>query len=83
MLLCGVSSVKLLCTSDDFILYFFVEVESSPIRCLVSEVRDATCGVDFSVWLSSIEGASMLDVYACFDILYFCCSKFMDCSDYY
>ncbi|KAI8548913.1 hypothetical protein RHMOL_Rhmol07G0310700 [Rhododendron molle] len=36
------------------------EVESSPIRCLVSEVRDAACGADFSVWLSSIEGASIL-----------------------
>ncbi|KAE9458607.1 hypothetical protein C3L33_09473, partial [Rhododendron williamsianum] len=34
--------------------------ESSPIRCLVSEVRDAACGADFSVWLSSIEGASIL-----------------------
>ncbi|KAI8563431.1 hypothetical protein RHMOL_Rhmol03G0110800 [Rhododendron molle] len=49
MLLCGVSSVKLCYTSDDIILYFFVEVESSPIRCLVFEVRDATCGADFSV----------------------------------
>ncbi|KAF7138142.1 hypothetical protein RHSIM_Rhsim07G0245600 [Rhododendron simsii] len=37
-----------------------IEVESSPIRCLVSEVRDVACGADFSVWLSSIEGASIL-----------------------
>ncbi|XP_058225438.1 uncharacterized protein LOC131334446 [Rhododendron vialii] len=36
------------------------EVESSPILCLVSEVRDVACGADFSVWLSSIEGASIL-----------------------
>lgn len=36
------------------------EIESSPIRCLVSEVTYATCGGDFSVWLSSVEGSSIL-----------------------
>ncbi|CAI8600083.1 unnamed protein product [Vicia faba] len=36
------------------------EIESSPIRCVVSEVKYATCGSDFSVWLSSVEGASIL-----------------------
>lgn len=36
------------------------EIESSPIRCLVSEVRNAACGADFSVWLTSTEGASIL-----------------------
>ncbi|KAH7845457.1 hypothetical protein Vadar_002341 [Vaccinium darrowii] len=36
------------------------EVESSPIRCLVSEVRNAACGADFSVWLTSTEGTSIL-----------------------
>ncbi|KAE9464182.1 hypothetical protein C3L33_03910, partial [Rhododendron williamsianum] len=43
MSLCGVSSVKLCYTSDDII-----------IRCLVSEVRDATCGADFSVWTADL-----------------------------
>lgn len=78
------SSVKLHYASDDIILCLFVEVESSPIRCLVSEVRDVACGADFSVWLSSIEGASILYVYAfvlvptsftCSGVLYFCCSE--------
>ncbi|GMP81554.1 hypothetical protein CsSME_00036223 [Camellia sinensis var. sinensis] len=36
------------------------EVESSPVHCLVSEVRTAACGADFSVWLTSVEGASIL-----------------------
>ncbi|MED6118358.1 hypothetical protein PIB30_002066 [Stylosanthes scabra] len=36
------------------------EVESSPVRCLVSEVNYTTCGGDFTVWLSSVEGASIL-----------------------
>ena len=36
------------------------EIESSPVRCLVSEVKHTACGGDFTVWLSSIEGASIL-----------------------
>lgn len=36
------------------------ECEQSPVRCLVSEVRDAVCGGDFTVWLSSTEGSSIL-----------------------
>ncbi|GFZ10397.1 regulator of chromosome condensation (RCC1) family protein [Actinidia rufa] len=36
------------------------EIESSPVRCLVSEVKNATCGGDFTVWLTSAEGASIL-----------------------
>uniref|UniRef100_A0A5B6ZHU1 Protein RCC2 n=1 Tax=Davidia involucrata TaxID=16924 RepID=A0A5B6ZHU1_DAVIN len=36
------------------------EVESSPVRCLVSEVKNAACGADFTVWLTSVEGASIL-----------------------
>ncbi|CAL5418414.1 unnamed protein product [Camellia sinensis] len=36
------------------------EVESSPVHCLVSEVRTAACGADFSVWFTSVEGASIL-----------------------
>ncbi|GAV69976.1 RCC1 domain-containing protein [Cephalotus follicularis] len=36
------------------------EVESSPVRCLVSEVKTTACGADFTVWLSSVEGASIL-----------------------
>ncbi|XP_057435033.1 uncharacterized protein LOC130727801 [Lotus japonicus] len=36
------------------------EVETSPVRCLVSEVTYTTCGGDFTVWLSSVEGASIL-----------------------
>lgn len=36
------------------------EIESSPVRCLVSEVTNTACGGEFTVWLSSIEGASIL-----------------------
>lgn len=36
------------------------EIESSPVRCLVSEVKYTTCGGDFTVWLSSLEGSSIL-----------------------
>lgn len=38
----------------------FVEIESSPVRCLVSEVKNIACGADFTVWLTSAEGASIL-----------------------
>lgn len=36
------------------------EWELSPVRCLVSEVKNVACGADFTVWLSSVEGASIL-----------------------
>ncbi|KAJ0614908.1 putative chromatin remodeling & transcriptional activation HMG family [Helianthus annuus] len=36
------------------------EIEFYPVRCLVSEVTDVACGVDFTVWLTSVEGASIL-----------------------
>ncbi|XP_076892137.1 uncharacterized protein LOC143543774 [Bidens hawaiensis] len=36
------------------------EVEVNPVRCLVSEVTNVACGADFTVWLTSVEGASIL-----------------------
>ncbi|KAK6115253.1 hypothetical protein DH2020_007522 [Rehmannia glutinosa] len=36
------------------------EVELSPVRCHVSEVKTAVCGGDFTVWLTSVEGSSIL-----------------------
>ncbi|XP_010533651.1 PREDICTED: protein RCC2 homolog [Tarenaya hassleriana] len=36
------------------------EVEPSPVQCLVSDVSNTACGADFTVWLSSTEGASIL-----------------------
>ncbi|XP_042495215.1 protein RCC2 homolog isoform X1 [Macadamia integrifolia] len=36
------------------------EFELSPVRCLVSDVTNAVCGGDFTVWLSSVEGSSIL-----------------------
>ncbi|XP_016451521.2 uncharacterized protein LOC107776184 isoform X1 [Nicotiana tabacum] len=36
------------------------EIESSPVQCAVSEVKTATCGAEFTVWLTSVEGASIL-----------------------
>ncbi|PPD75840.1 hypothetical protein GOBAR_DD27227 [Gossypium barbadense] len=36
------------------------EIESSPVRCLVSQVTHTACGADFTVWLSSVEGSSIL-----------------------
>ncbi|KAL5557918.1 hypothetical protein UlMin_034129 [Ulmus minor] len=36
------------------------EIEASPVRCLVSGVKTTACGGDFTVWLSSVEGSSIL-----------------------
>ncbi|KAL5214578.1 hypothetical protein ABZP36_003730 [Zizania latifolia] len=36
------------------------EIESSPVPCLVTEATNAVCGADFTVWLSSVEGSSIL-----------------------
>ncbi|KAI7743893.1 hypothetical protein M8C21_029895 [Ambrosia artemisiifolia] len=36
------------------------EVESDPVRCLVSDVTNVACGADFTVWLTSVEGTSIL-----------------------
>ncbi|PON93854.1 Regulator of chromosome condensation [Trema orientale] len=36
------------------------EIESSPVRCLVSDVKTTACGAEFTVWLSSVEGSSIL-----------------------
>ncbi|OAY50624.1 protein RCC2 homolog isoform X2 [Manihot esculenta] len=36
------------------------EIESSPVRCLLSDIKNTACGADFTVWLSSVEGASIL-----------------------
>ncbi|XP_044476173.1 protein RCC2-like isoform X2 [Mangifera indica] len=35
------------------------EIEASPVRCLVSEVKSTACGADFTVWLTPVEGASI------------------------
>ncbi|XP_059279015.1 uncharacterized protein LOC132033148 [Lycium ferocissimum] len=36
------------------------EIEPSPVRCAVTEVKTTACGADFTVWLTSVEGASIL-----------------------
>ncbi|KAL2504013.1 Regulator of chromosome condensation (RCC1) family protein [Abeliophyllum distichum] len=36
------------------------EVEPSPVCCLVSEFKTTACGGDFTVWLTPVEGASIL-----------------------
>lgn len=36
------------------------EIEKSPVRCQVSDVKNTACGADFTVWLSCVEGASIL-----------------------
>ncbi|XP_078445975.1 regulator of chromosome condensation (RCC1) family protein [Wolffia australiana] len=36
------------------------EIELSPVPCLVSQVTNAVCGGDFTVWLSSVAGSSIL-----------------------
>lgn len=48
---------------------FVAEVELSPVRCLVSEVKTAVCGGDFTVWLTSVEGSSIL--YGLWTLLWF------------
>lgn len=35
------------------------ELELSPVRCQVSDVKVATCGGEFTVWLTSVQGASI------------------------
>ncbi|KAJ7524762.1 hypothetical protein O6H91_17G019900 [Diphasiastrum complanatum] len=36
------------------------EAEKLPVKCLVAEATHAVCGADFTVWLSSASGASIL-----------------------
>ncbi|KAJ4966608.1 hypothetical protein NE237_018457 [Protea cynaroides] len=36
------------------------EFELSPVRCQVTDITNAVCGADFTVWLSSVEGSSIL-----------------------
>ncbi|GAB4839442.1 hypothetical protein Ancab_028964 [Ancistrocladus abbreviatus] len=36
------------------------EIEPSPVRCLVSVVKNVTCGGEFSVWLTTVEGSSIM-----------------------
>ncbi|GKB27917.1 protein RCC2 [Tanacetum coccineum] len=35
------------------------EFELSPVQCLITDVKDVACGTDFTVWLTSLEGASI------------------------
>lgn len=42
-----------------YVYFSFTEIESSPIRCLVSEVKSVACGGEFTAWLSSVQGASL------------------------
>lgn len=52
--------ITLLTTPFPFSPFSFVEFELSPVRCQVSEVKNVACGADFTVWLTSVEGASIL-----------------------
>ena len=52
---------------------FAAEIETSPVPCLVTDVTDAVCGGDFTVWLSSVEGASILYVLWNFKIFILFC----------
>ncbi|KAG6537940.1 hypothetical protein ZIOFF_003043 [Zingiber officinale] len=36
------------------------KIEPSPVACMVSEATNVVCGADFTVWLSSVEGSSIL-----------------------
>ncbi|KAL9254474.1 RCC2-like protein [Drosera capensis] len=38
------------------------EIEMLPVRCQVTDVTRVACGAEFTVWLSSVEGASILTV---------------------
>lgn len=39
--------------------FYFAELELSPVRCQVSDVKVAACGGEFTVWLTSVQGASI------------------------
>jgi hypothetical protein len=57
------NSLKILSLSSIMVfLQFVAEIESSPVACLVAEATNAVCGADFTVWLSSVEGSSILYV---------------------
>jgi alpha-tubulin suppressor-like RCC1 family protein len=36
------------------------EFELSPVRCQVTEVKMVACGADFTVWLTSVEGSTLV-----------------------
>ncbi|XP_078173493.1 regulator of chromosome condensation (RCC1) family protein [Carex rostrata] len=36
------------------------EIEASPVLCLVSDATHVACGSEFTVWLTSVEGSSIL-----------------------
>lgn len=36
------------------------ETESAPVKCLVSKATHVACGAEFTVWLSSVPGATIL-----------------------
>lgn len=36
------------------------EIEASPVLCMVSDATNTACGADFTVWLTSVEGSSIL-----------------------
>ncbi|XP_042063523.1 protein RCC2 homolog [Salvia splendens] len=38
------------------------ESEILPVRCQVTEVKSAVCGGEFTVWLTSVEGSSIMTV---------------------
>jgi hypothetical protein len=38
----------------------FTESEKSPVRSLVTDATFVTCGAEFTIWLTSIEGATVM-----------------------
>lgn len=51
-----------------YYLFRFAEFEVSPVRCQVSEVKSAVCGGEFTVWLTSVEGSSIM--YGVVDLIF-------------
>ena len=55
-----VLALLLFVVPDSVCSKFASGTEMSPAPCLVTEATNAVCGADFTVWLSSIEGSSIL-----------------------
>jgi hypothetical protein len=39
---------------------FHTECEKLPVRSMVTEAKQVVCGAEFTVWLSSLSGISIL-----------------------
>lgn len=39
---------------------YIAEFEKSPVKCLVTDATYVSCGADFTMWLTSVSGSSIV-----------------------